>query len=180
MPNFYYTYKIILLKGSLSGHYYYGQHKTNNLNDGYAGSGTIIKNYFKQYDKIEHQTYIKEIIAFYDNQEDLNNAEKIIIGDKFETDPLCLNLCKGGRGYIMKKQNKRKGHICSEETKRKIGIKNKNNKARLGMKTSEETKQKQREAAKNRIISNEAKIKMSANKKGRHWIINKEGKREWI
>lgn len=37
MNKFYYTYKITLLKGSLAGHYYYGQHRTSNLNDGYAG-----------------------------------------------------------------------------------------------------------------------------------------------
>lgn len=96
MHKFYYTYKITLLKGSLAGHYYYGQHRTNNLNDGYAGSGKVIKDYFKKYDKIEHQTYIKEIISFYNSLEELNKAEFELIGDKYNTDPLCLNLKAGG------------------------------------------------------------------------------------
>jgi len=96
MHKFYYTYKITLLKGSLAGHYYLGRHSTNNLNDGYAGSGRKITDYFKKYPKIEHQTYIKEIIAFYDNDEELNEAEKQLIGDKFLNDDLCLNLCAGG------------------------------------------------------------------------------------
>lgn len=96
MHNFYYTYKITLLKGSLAGHYYYGRHKTNNLNDGYAGSGKLVSDYYDKYGKIEHQTYIKEIIAFYTDDEELNIGEKEIIGDKYNTDPLCMNLCEGG------------------------------------------------------------------------------------
>lgn len=93
---FYYTYKITLLKGSLAGHYYYGQHRTKNLNDNYAGSGRIIVDYFKKYGKIEHQTYIKETIAFYNSQDELNVAEYELIGDKYESDDMCLNLVCGG------------------------------------------------------------------------------------
>lgn len=80
MNKFYYTYKITLLNGSLAGHYYYGKHITDDLEDGYAGSGKIVKSYYKKYGKIEHQTYIKEIIAFYNNDEELNKAEKDLIG----------------------------------------------------------------------------------------------------
>jgi hypothetical protein len=93
---FYYTYKIILLKGSLAGHYYLGQHSTNRLDDNYTGSGRIIRDYFKKYGKIEHQTYIKETIAFYNSQEELNNAEYVLIGDKYNTDDMCINLRAGG------------------------------------------------------------------------------------
>ena len=60
---YFYTYKIILLKGSLAGKYYYGQHKTNRLNDSYAGSGKIIKAYFKKYGAVVNDTYIKEITS---------------------------------------------------------------------------------------------------------------------
>lgn len=183
MHKFYYIYKIICLKGSFAGHYYYGQHQTNNMNDRYAGSGQLLKNYYDKYGKIENQTYIKEIITFCNSVEELNIVEKEIIGDKFETDPLCMNLCEGGRGYIKKKSNKkRKGHVCSESCKQKIGEKNKGNKARLGMKTSEETKAKMKESAKYRpIVSEETRKKQSMNKKGRKWIIDPEtNKRKWI
>lgn len=111
MHKFYYTYKITLLKGSLAGHYYYGQHRTNNLDDGYCGSGRIIKDYFKCYDKIEHQTYIKEILAFYDNLDDLNKAEFELIGNKYEDDELCLNIRPGGgvmNGYNLPNETKKK------------------------------------------------------------------------
>lgn len=96
MRKFLYTYKITLLKGRLAGHYYYGQHRTDNLNDGYAGSGRKIKDYFKHYEKIEGVTYVKEILHFYKTIEELNQAEYDLIGYKYKIDELCLNLKSGG------------------------------------------------------------------------------------
>jgi hypothetical protein len=93
---YYYIYKITLLKGRLKNHYYYGQHRTKRLQDKYIGSGIKIKDYFKKYKAIEGETYIKEIIKFCNNIEELNKAEYEIIGDKYETDKMCLNLKAGG------------------------------------------------------------------------------------
>lgn len=93
---YYYTYKITCLKGSLKDHYYFGQHHTENLDDGYIGSGRKIRDYFKKYPEKEGYSYTKEIIAFYNNKDELNEAEFILIGDKYQTDPLCLNLKAGG------------------------------------------------------------------------------------
>ena len=93
---FYYTYKVTLLKGSLAGKYYYGQHRTKKLEDGYIGSGTKIAAYFKTYPKVEGVTYVREILAFYSDEEELNRAEKELVGDRYETDPNCLNLKAGG------------------------------------------------------------------------------------
>ena len=171
---FFYTYKITLLKGSIAGHYYYGQHRTNNLNDGYAGSGRVIKDYFKKYPKIEHQTYIKEIISFYNSLEELNKAEFELIGDKYNTDPLCLNLIPGGtgkgrnKGYkhsentIKKISNSNLGKHRSEETKQKIS----NSKKGISNKLSEETKRKISESHKGLVLSEETKQKISNSKKG--------------
>lgn len=131
---FNYIYKITLLKGTLAGHYYYGLHRTNNLNDGYAGSGTIIKDYYKHYGKIEHQTYIKEIISFYNDEEELNQAEYNIIGDKYKNDNLCLNLKEGGKN--IQHGGGKIGHQVSEETRKKISEANK------GHKVSEEARKK--------------------------------------
>jgi len=79
---FYYTYKITLLKGSYSNCYYLGQHKTNNLNDNYAGSGTKLRNYYNKYGKSEGDSYVKEILNSYSSLKELNEAEKILIGNK--------------------------------------------------------------------------------------------------
>ena len=43
---YFYTYKITLLKGSLAGKYYYGQHKTNRLNEVIQNKFCILNNYY--------------------------------------------------------------------------------------------------------------------------------------
>lgn len=91
-----YTYRITLLEGSLKSCYYLGQHITDDLNDGYCGSGRIVRDYYKKYEAIEGVTYTKEILGFYNNQEELNQAEYELIGDLYKTDPKCLNLRAGG------------------------------------------------------------------------------------
>lgn len=86
---FYYTYKITFI----DGRYYFGKHQTKDLNDNYAGSG-------KKVIALQEAgvPYEKEILKFYDNTKDLNNAEKHLIGDLWYSDPMCLNLAVGGDG----------------------------------------------------------------------------------
>lgn len=110
---YYYIYKIVLLKGSLAGKYYYGQHSTNSLQDNYAGSGKILKDYYKKYRRIEGVTYTKEILKFYNSPEELNKAEKILVGDLWKVDPNCLNQCAGGGNSVYQ-------IITSEATKQKM------------------------------------------------------------
>lgn len=118
---FRFIYKITLLCGSLKDHYYIGQHSTNNINDGYAGSGTKIAQYYKKYGKIEGETYIKQILSYHNTLDELNQAEYEAIGNKYEEDPLCINLAAGGdvctpSDEVRKKiSNKLKGRVFSEE-----------------------------------------------------------------
>lgn len=156
---YYYIYKIVLLKGSLAGKYYYGQHSTNSLQDNYAGSGSILKDYYKKYRRIEGVTYTKEILKFYNSPEELNRAEKILVGDLWKVDPNCLNQCAGGGNSVYQiitseatrekqsaarkgKPSPRKGSHLSIEAREKLS------KIQLGRKLSETTKQKMRESAK--------------------------------
>lgn len=185
MKQFYYTYKITLLKGSLAGHYYYGQHITKNLNDGYAGSGRKVLDYYTKYEKIEGVTYVKEILHFYNDQNELNQAEYDLICDKYKTDKLCLNLRAGGmqsgRSEETKKlvSEKLKGRTFSEESKQRMSESHKGNKNHLGCKHSEESKQKmsvirkgKTPANKGKHISEETKSKISKFSKGRHWKVD--------
>lgn len=59
-----YFYKIT---NNLNGHYYYGIHSTDDLDDGYMGSGTILHQAYNS-DGIEN--FSKEIIKFFDTREE--------------------------------------------------------------------------------------------------------------
>lgn len=156
---FYYTYKITLLKGSLAGHYYYGQHRTKKLNDCYAGSGVIVSDYYGKYGKIEHQTYIKEIIAFYNSKEELDIAEDELIKDKYITDPLCLNLVKGGRKPGVENEDTRNKRIKSAKNRKSVTC-------------SEYKKAKLREANKGQIPWTKGK---PGTTKGKHRVYREDG-----
>lgn len=88
---YFYIYKITHID---SGKFYIGQHRTNNLDDGYFGSGILLKNMLKSHDKSEFK---KEIIAYANSLEELNKLEEELIGDSYKKDEKCLNLMKGGR-----------------------------------------------------------------------------------
>jgi hypothetical protein len=80
----------------------------------------------------------------------LAELEKMIIGDLYETDILCLNLKAGGWG----------GNI-SEESKAKISAARKGKQSWLGKSHSEESKAKISAARKGKIFSEETRAKMS-------------------
>ena len=181
----YYIYKIQLLKGSLAGKYYIGQHRTKDLNDGYAGSGTILRNYYKVYGAIEGETYTKEIVQYCSSIAELNKVEQALISDKYETDPDCINLIAGGRGKGISEETRRKmseslkgkepsaetrdrisktlkGHPVSEETRQIIREKI------LDLNKSPEFRRKNSEAQKRRKpITEETRRKLSEAGKGR-------------
>lgn len=103
----FYIYKIHFLCGFPSGRYYIGKHKhPNNLKtDNYVGSGDFCKAYFKKYGKQEGLTYIKEILEINPSEEINNQREELLIGDKYKTDPLCMNLIPGGSGILPNEKN---------------------------------------------------------------------------
>lgn len=86
-----YIYKITCTAGSFKDKFYFGQHTTENLDDNYHGSGRKLQRYYKKYPN----DYIKEIISFYDSQEELNKAEYDIIHPHLNNN-MCLNLMEGG------------------------------------------------------------------------------------
>lgn len=131
---YYLIYKITLLKGSLKDSYYIGQHRTQKINDGYAGSGKILRDYYKKYGKVKDETYTKEILYTCNSLDELNQAEIDYIGTKYKDDDNCLNLKAGGGGLGISDETReklRKSHIGkkqSEETKQKISRNNVNKK----------------------------------------------------
>lgn len=90
---YHYFYKITNL---INNKYYYGVHSTNNLNDGYMGSGKRITAAIKKYG-IEN--FSKEILKFFDSRLEMFEYEHLIVNEEILKDPQCYNLVIGGIGY---------------------------------------------------------------------------------
>lgn len=83
---------VYLITNIENGKQYIGKHSTNNLDDGYKGSGVIIK-------KINAQILEKEILEFCDSEEEAYEREKYWINhyDAYNN-PNFYNLDEGGHG----------------------------------------------------------------------------------
>lgn len=148
--------------------FYIGQHRTNNLNDNYYGSGKYIKNAKKKYGK-EFNIIFKREILEYCKEKYLNLKEESYI-KIYKNSILCMNLKDGSsqsshcektkklmseshkgnkhsKDTKTKISEKNKGHLVSKETRSKISISRKGkyegkNNPNYGKKHSVETKQK--------------------------------------
>ena len=93
MKRYNYIYKIT---NQLNNKIYVGKHHTDNLDDGYMGSGRLIK---KAIQKYGIENFTKEYLAFCDNEEKLNWFEKFYI-KKHKAREAGYNLTDGGDGTI--------------------------------------------------------------------------------
>ena len=90
---FNYFYKI---ENIINSKFYYGVHKTNNLDDGYMGSGVRIRRAIKKY-KIEN--FKKEFLLFFDTFDEALDYETEFVNEELLMDPSCYNLHIGGRSW---------------------------------------------------------------------------------
>lgn len=79
----------------LTGRYYYGMHSTNNLDDGYLGSGKRLRYSINKYGEKVHK---REILEFFDNREKLAEEEARIVNINEIAKEDCMNLVIGGEG----------------------------------------------------------------------------------
>lgn len=77
----------------MTGHWYIGMHSTDNLDDGYRGSGTRLAYSLGKYGK---QSHSYQIMEFVDTRKKLVDRERELITDELISDPMCMNLAKGG------------------------------------------------------------------------------------
>lgn len=87
---FHYFYKIT---NNLNSKFYYGIHSTDNLDDGYMGSGVLLH---KAYEKYGIENFTKEIIKIFSSREECSDYESKIITEGLVRDNMCYNLVKGG------------------------------------------------------------------------------------
>lgn len=102
-------YYIYVTTNLINGKKYIGQHTTEDLNDGYLGSGKLLKRAIKKYGK---ESFEKVIIDFAEDKHSLDFLEQKYI-NKFNalTDEEYYNLTMGGTGSL--------GRMVSDEQKEK-------------------------------------------------------------
>ena len=89
---YHYFYKIT---NTINNHFYYGVHNTNNLDDGYMGSGVRLH---KAYKKYGIENFKKEILKFFDSAKDAFDYEESVVNETLVCDENCYNLQCGGKG----------------------------------------------------------------------------------
>ena len=100
----YYIYKITNIK---NGKFYIGSHRTDNLNDGYFGSGIYLRRSIKRYGK---SSFVKENILYCDSVEQMLQKETEIL-QQYKSDPTYnLKFCSCG-GNTREKYTKKQKHV---------------------------------------------------------------------
>jgi hypothetical protein len=89
---YHYIYKTTC---KITGKFYVGMHSTDNLEDGYLGSGKILGYSRKKYGDENH---VREILEFCSSRDELKQREKEIVNEELLANPLNINLKYGGEG----------------------------------------------------------------------------------
>jgi len=179
---------VYLTRNLINNKIYVGAHSTNNLEDGYLGSGQNLKRAIKKYGK---ENFERIILHYCYNKEQTYEVEAQIIDISFVIRKDTYNLCVGGCGgdvhtnetklkmsnikkgkslpltTRIKMSKSGKGRIFSKEHKIKISIGQKGHANFEGKFHTEDTKRKMSESAKGKFKSEDTKKKMSESHKGR-------------
>lgn len=92
LKKYHFIYKTTSL---INGEYYIGMHSTNDLQDGYLGSGTRLMRAVRKHGK---ENFVMEILEYLPTRKLLSEREKEIVTMQEVTDKKCMNLKVGGTG----------------------------------------------------------------------------------
>jgi group I intron endonuclease len=142
---YYYLYEVTNL---VNGKTYIGQHITDDLEDGYLGSGKALKSAIKKYGR---ENFERQILLFVRNQQALNILEMMAVTPEFCARKDNYNLKEGGNS------GRPNPEIREKMRQKKLGANNPN----YGKPKTEEWIAKVREANKGKKRSQEARLKIS-------------------
>ena len=108
------VYKITNL---ITNKIYVGLHSTDDLDDGYMGSGVNIKQSISKYGK---ENFTKEIVEVFPDREQAKELERNIVTEEFITRQDTYNASLGGGGGLLRELNGMYGKTASKETRQKI------------------------------------------------------------
>lgn len=147
-------------------------HSTDDLEDGYMGSGKRLWRSIRKYGLDNHT---REILEFLADRKSLKNREAEIVNENMLKDPNCMNLVIGGGGGIrnVPNRNKREYKPLSESHKANLS------KAMKGVggkyERTDEIKEKISSTLKDQKQSEETRRKRSESHK-KYWKENPDAK----
>jgi len=101
---YHYIYKTTCI---ITDKYYIGMHSTDNLEDGYKGSGQRLWYSINKHGWNNHETEILELLP---NRNLLKTREIEIVNEELLGEKMCMNLALGGTGGILNKEALKKLH----------------------------------------------------------------------
>ena len=168
-------YLIYKITNKVNGKIYIGQHQTEDLNDGYMGSGQNIRRAIKKYGV---ENFKKEILYYCTDWDTMNSMEEVLVDNEFINREDTYNLRVGGSHGSFSEDTKKKMSEAvkkgmTEEVRKKMSEAKKGRTSpRKGCHYSEEVKRKMSEAHKGKVVSEEHRRKLSASAK-RRWAERK-------
>jgi hypothetical protein len=110
-------YLIYKTTNKLNDKIYVGKHKTEDKNDDYLGSGTLLERSIEKYGR---ESFVREILFEFSTEEEMNQKEADIVDEEFIARDDTYNIKLGGQGgfdYINKTEkngnsvNRSKEHL---------------------------------------------------------------------
>lgn len=103
---YHYLYKTTNL---INNKFYVGMHSTDDLEDGYIGSGKRLRYSIRKHGK---ENFVREILAFFKDREELIAAEIEMVNDELIKEELCMNIMNGGNGGFISEEQQRYRSQC--------------------------------------------------------------------
>lgn len=110
---YHFIYKTV---NQVNGKWYMGMHSTDNLEDGYIGSGKRLWYSIRKYGR---ENFKMEILEFLPDRRSLKEREKEIVNEGLLQDPMCMNLAVGGEGGFRGEEATKKWYMSGQASYRK-------------------------------------------------------------
>lgn len=107
-------YLIYKITNLVNGKMYIGKHKTDNIDDGYIGSGKILKYAIKKYGI---ECFHKDYLMFCEDEEEMNYMERVFVDETWVSRSDTYNLKIGGEGGSIAGQKRKP---LSEDHKKRL------------------------------------------------------------